>query len=171
MELTDGTIALRPPRPEDTDVCFAAVLESLPELIRWMPWAHERYERAETEAWIAHCVQMWGAPGGNREFFIWDLDERFLGGCGLMRKEFGGEIGYWVRTSAAGHGVATAAARLLAGLGASERLATIVIRADPGNLASQRVAEKVGGVRAPDLDTHTHDDGTTHELVRYTLTG
>lgn len=135
-----------------------------------MPWAHEGYERAETEAWIAHCLQQWGVPDGNREFFIVDVGGRFLGGCGLVRKEFGGEIGYWVRTSAEGRGVATAAARLLAGWGASEGLASIVIRADPGNLASQRVAEKAGGVRAPELDTHAHDDGTTHELVRFTVT-
>ena len=44
-------------------------------------------------------------------------DGQFLGGCGLNqinRVNRFANLGYWVRTSQAGHGVATVAARLLA---------------------------------------------------------
>ena len=59
-----------------------------------------------------------------------------------------GNLGYWVRTSAAGHGVATTATRM-AGRFAFEQLGLrrIEIVAAVGHVPSQRVAEKAGATR------------------------
>lgn len=160
---------LRPARPEDAGACFAAVTESLPELMRWLPWVHEGYAREETEAWIGFCAEQWTIEDGNRDFFIFDTSGAFLGGCGLARTTPDGwAIGYWVRSSACGRGVATAATRLLVRLGADLGLDPIVVEVDPGNGASIRVAEKAGGVRGPSR-RHAHDDGSVHELIPFTL--
>jgi RimJ/RimL family protein N-acetyltransferase len=57
-------------------------------------------------------------------------------------------LGYWVRTSATRRGFATAAARLLARFGVEHlNLDRIEIVAAVDNIASQRVAEKLGAVR------------------------
>ncbi|MFS8084914.1 MAG: GNAT family N-acetyltransferase, partial [Acidobacteriota bacterium] len=56
--------------------------------------------------------------------------------------------GYWVRTSAAGRGIATGAARLMARFSFEQvGLHRVEIVAAVPNIASQRVAEKVGAVR------------------------
>ncbi|PYS40243.1 MAG: N-acetyltransferase, partial [Acidobacteria bacterium] len=85
-------------------------------------------------------------------FGIFDKDSgRFLGGVGLNffnRVHQMANLGYWVRTSAVGRGVATRATRLVARLGFAQLgLQRIEIIAAVDNLASQRVAEKAGAVR------------------------
>jgi len=57
-------------------------------------------------------------------------------------------LGYWVRTSAMGCGVAPAAVRLVAEYAFRETdLIRLEIVGAVGNLRSQRVAEKIGAVR------------------------
>jgi RimJ/RimL family protein N-acetyltransferase len=57
-------------------------------------------------------------------------------------------LGYWVRTSAMGCGVAPAAVRLVAEYAFRETdLIRLEIVCAVGNLRSQRVAEKIGAVR------------------------
>jgi RimJ/RimL family protein N-acetyltransferase len=57
-------------------------------------------------------------------------------------------LGYWVRTSETGRGIASKATRLVAQFGFAELgLQRIEILAAVGNVASQRVAEKAGAVR------------------------
>ena len=59
-----------------------------------------------------------------------------------------GNLGYWVRTSATRNGIASKAARLVAQFGFEELgLHRIEIIAAIPNIASQRVAEKIGAVR------------------------
>src|SRR5690606_2853331 len=54
-------------------------------------------------------------------------------------------MGYWVRTSATGRGVASEAVRLAASYGFRElNLSRIEIAAIPQNIASRRVAERAG---------------------------
>ena len=78
-------------------------------------------------------------------------DRRLLGGVGLNfinRVHEMGNLGYWVRTSATRNGIASKAARLVAQFGFEELgLHRIEIIAAIPNIASQRVAEKIGAVR------------------------
>jgi RimJ/RimL family protein N-acetyltransferase len=67
------------------------------------------------------------------------------GSAGGVERLGGAQVGYWMDPSARGHGVATAAVRALCEW-AFDRLELSVIewRAEVGNVASRRVAEKAG---------------------------
>ncbi|HJR51618.1 MAG TPA: GNAT family protein, partial [Gemmatimonadales bacterium] len=84
------------------------------------------------------------------EFAIWG-EGRYLGGCGISQisatNRFA-NLGYWVRASAMGRGVAPAAARLAAEFAFQHTdLVRLEIVCAVGNVRSQRVAEKLGAVR------------------------
>jgi ribosomal-protein-serine acetyltransferase len=148
VQLTDGSILLRPHRPGDAAPLYQAVRESLPELLPWMPWAHPDYAIKESRKWIELCAETW-AKGKEYNFLIFDAnDGSLLGSCGLnrvRRRAGSANLGYWVRSKYTGKGIATAAALLVARFGFNElRLNRIEIGAATGNTASQRVAEKAG---------------------------
>jgi RimJ/RimL family protein N-acetyltransferase len=150
-ELSDGKILIRPHRPEDVSALFEAVRESIPEISRWLPWCHPDYAIEETREFVASVPEHW-ASGESYGFLITDAATgTLLGGVGLgqiNRIHQFANLGYWVRTSCAGRGVASSATRLAARFGFEELgLHRIEILADVGNLASQRVAEKAGARR------------------------
>jgi ribosomal-protein-serine acetyltransferase len=148
--LTDGRITLRAPTLDDATLHHDAVLESLAEVAAWLDWAHEGYRVDESRSFIERAIA--GRESGDMyEFFVFDDAGTFVGGCGLNRMDLRFlkcNLGYWVRSAEAGRGVASAATRLLATFGFSQLgLQRIEIIAATTNLASQRVAEKVGAVR------------------------
>ena len=154
-----GRVFLRPYRPGDETEVFAAIRESVEELSRWMPWCHPGYSIEEARAWIEHC----GVAGARRSefhFVIEDESGAFLGTCGLnqMRVEHRmANLGYWVRTSAAGRGVATRAVTSLADFAFRETdLVRLEIVVALDNLRSMRVAEKSGAIR----------EGIAHQRLR-----
>ena len=152
IQLTDGSILLRPYRLADANAVYKAVRESLAELIVWMPWAHADYSIQETRMWIASCAEMW-TKDTEYNFAILDAgDGSFLGGCGLNKVDLANRfanLGYWVRSRCTKKGVATAAAGLLARFAFEElKLNRLEVGAASGNSASQRVAEKLGATRA-----------------------
>src|SRR5438132_390407 len=73
------------------------------------------------------------------------------GGCGInqrIRKDRMANLGYWVRTSATRRGIATAAVRLATEYAFEHTdLLRLEIVVAITNIASRRVAEKVGAVR------------------------
>jgi RimJ/RimL family protein N-acetyltransferase len=151
VELTDGSILLKPYRLSDAAPLYQVVRESLPELLPWMPWAHPDYSLEESKKWIELCARTW-AKGKEYNFAILDAkDGSLLGGCGLnkvRRRARFANLGYWVRSKGTRKGIATAAALLVARFGFNElRLNRIEIGAAVGNVASQRVAEKIGASR------------------------
>jgi len=140
-------ISIRPYRIEDAAKVFEAVRNSLSELIPWMPWCHPEYTMDETLAWLEIQVPAF-ERGENFEFAIESGDGNYLGGCGLNqidKANLRANLGYWVSSSAARRGVATAAVRLLRDWGFKNadliRL-EIVIAAE--NAASHKVAQKSG---------------------------
>jgi ribosomal-protein-serine acetyltransferase len=96
-----------------------------------------------------------------------------LGGVGLNfinRVHQVGNLGYWVRTSAAGQGIATSAARGMARYGFEEvGLHRIEILAAVPNIASQRVAEKAGAVREAVLRNRLLIGGKSQDAVMFSL--
>ena len=79
-------------------------------------------------------------------------------------------LGYWVRTSAAGRGVATRATKLAARFGFAELgLNRIEIVAAVDNIASQRVAERAGAVREGILRHRLSINGVPHNAVLFSL--
>jgi|SRR5665213_2896738 len=136
---TDGVVTLRPWRHEDV----AAIIECVdgdPEISRWLDRVPQPYTREDAEAYIAGI--------GELSLAITDAASgRILGSIGTTWNESSdvGEIGYWLRADARGHGLTTRALVLLAGWELErEGVARIQLRADVENESSRRVAEKAG---------------------------
>lgn len=171
--LNDGVVALRPLRADDIPSMYEAVCESLAELKPWMSWAHDNYERRETRDWVTVAQARW-ADGTYYGFAIIDTHRNiFLGGCSLSHihpiYKFC-NLGYWIRTTQRGNGYAGRAARLAARF-AFERAnlvrAEIVIAVE--NIASQRVADKIGAHREGILLNRMVVRNEVHDAAMYSL--
>lgn len=172
-ELNDGMISLRPYCMDDVDDLYQAVRESITELQPWMPWCTKEYSIEESRDWLSTREDAWN-KGTDYGFRISDARTgRYLGGVGLNQINNlyrAANLGYWIRTSAAGRGVATRAARLVARFGFEElNLIRIEIVAAVGNLASQRVAAKVGAVREGVMRKALPVHGVEHDAVLTSL--
>ena len=147
VELTSQRVLLRPYRLEDASVVFAAAMESVDTVGRWMPWCHAGHTEAESIAWIEKCHAMWQS-GEAYEFAMFDSTDEYVGGAGLNqfhRLHNLANLGYWVRQSRQRRGLATAAVRILAKFGFETlRLTRIEIVAASENSPSRRVAERAG---------------------------
>jgi ribosomal-protein-serine acetyltransferase len=171
--LTDDVVELRPPTESDVDEIFAAVRESLDEVVPWMAWCHYDYTRVETGEWVRATEQAW-ANDTEYPFAIFDrVDGALLGTCGINaidRLNRWANLGYWVRTRATRRGVATRAARLVADFGFRELgLDRIEILAATGNTASRTVAERVGATSEGVLRRRLRVDETSHDAVVFSL--
>ena len=151
LQLTSGSVWLRPYRLSDANHLYEAVHESITECSVWMPWCHADYSIGEAQSWLESRLEAW-ENGLEYEFVIADSkDSSYLGACFLNlinRENRSANLGYWVRTSRTRQGVATTAALLSARFGLRElKLNRIGILVATGNKASQRVAEKIGATR------------------------
>ncbi len=149
--LTDKVVALRRFQPRDADAFLADVRESLDDLIPWMSWAHPVYGRDDAANYIRIVTESWEA-GRYYGFAVTDArDGTMLGAASLSHIHpvyHFCNLGYWVRSSRRGNGLAGRAARLAAKFG-FERLGLlrveIVVAVD--NAASIKAAEKSGAHR------------------------
>ena len=148
IQLTDGSILLRPPRPDDVPALTEAVHESLTELHPWMDWATDAYDEATARRWLEFAQLYWKHSSGF-QFAITDaVSGQYIGNCGvdgINPQSLLCNLGYWVRTGRTRQGIASRAARLAARFAfetAGLIRAEIVIAI--GNIASQRSAEKAG---------------------------
>jgi RimJ/RimL family protein N-acetyltransferase len=147
-------LALREMTPDDLD--DMAGLLGDPEVMRYYP--HPK-SRDEALAWIAWNQRLYREHG----FGLWLLTLRnsgeFVGDCGLTPQPVDGvtelEVGYHVRATLQGRGLATEAAAACRDYARDvlkvDRLIAII---DPRNRPSQRVAEKLGLVLERDSDNH-----------------
>lgn len=173
IELIEGPLLIRPYREEDASALYEAVSESLSEVSRWLPWCHENYSLEESKDFVGSRETAARAD----EWYSFAVFEReggkFLGGVGLNffnRVHQMANLGYWVRTSAAGRGVATNATRAVARFGLEQLgLHRIEIVAAVANLPSQRVAEKVGAVREGVLRKRLLIRGEAEDAVLFSL--
>jgi len=168
--MTDISIA--PYSPTDAEEMHAAVQESVAEVGRWMPWCHPGYSLDDARGWIV-LQQDLIRQGLGCDYGIRDAQGRFLGGCGINQVNKANRfanLGYWVRTSAAGRGVAPAAARLVAERTFRE---TDSIRLEivcaVGNIKSQRVAEKAGAMREGILRSRIMTPEGPSDAVMYSI--
>lgn len=148
QETTDEVILMRPFRVEDAEETYAAVRESLAHLKPWMSWAHDGYSLSDSREFIRITRARWG-EGSLFAFAITDVKSgSVLGGCSLSHIHpvyHLCNLGYWVRSSRRGEGIAVRATQLAARF-AFEKIGLIrveiVIAIE--NKASIRVAEKAG---------------------------
>jgi RimJ/RimL family protein N-acetyltransferase len=145
-------LELRPFHRRDLDSLLEAVTESRPDLEPWLPWAADRYKRADALRFIRDSTAAW-VDGRAFDMAIRHRDdpERHLGNISVWhtsRREQSGEIGYWVRTSVNSHGIATeAGARVVQAAFEELGLHRVTLRIAVGNRASERIAEKLGFVQ------------------------
>jgi ribosomal-protein-serine acetyltransferase len=148
----ENTVArIRPYEDDDVAKLFEAATESIAEMHPWLPWCHPAYSIEDSAGWVAGQADRW-LSGSEFNFVIEDpRTGRFLGGVGLnniQREHQMASLGYWVRTSAARRGVATAATLLCARFAFEQAgLTRVEIFMAVGNRASERVAIKCGARR------------------------
>ena len=169
MELTDGTLVLR--APDDADV--GAVHEACqdPEIPRWIPVIPQPYTEQSARDFVTWSRETWDR--GSYSFVIVDAARGELVGAigmGVNGSMKVGHIGYWVAAPARRRGVATGALRLLAGWALEHDFGRVELITDPDNVASQKVAEKVGFTREGVMRSHTlHRDGRRRDAVLFSL--
>lgn len=164
-------ISIRFYEPSDATRVVEAARESTAEVFPWLAWCHPAYSLEESTAWIAAQIEA-RKNGSAFEFAIWE-GQRYLGGCGLNQinaEHRMANLGYWVRTAAAGRGVAPAAVQLVSAWGfANTPLQRLEIVAAVGNTRSQRVAEKSGAQREGVLRSRLFMHGRPHDAVVYSF--
>lgn len=141
------------------DLDDMAALLGDPEVMRYYP---RPKNRDEALAWINKNRRLYQQQG----FGLWLITLRvtgeFVGDCGLTPQEVDGtveiEVGYHVRADLQGHGYATEAAAACRDHARDDldtrRLIAII---HPGNVPSQRVAEKIGLFYERDTFSNTGD--------------
>jgi ribosomal-protein-serine acetyltransferase len=173
MMRSDQFIIIRPFRPEDVPVLFAAARESVGELCATMTWCHPGYSLEDSMAFVLRCHNQW-ERGEQYSFAICDAEDgSFYGSVGLSHlnqvHKFA-NVGYWVRTSQTGQGIASAATLLIARFAFLELgLHRLEIVAATNNRASQRVAEKAGAKREGILRHRLVLGGRRRDAILYSL--
>jgi ribosomal-protein-serine acetyltransferase len=165
-------VSIRFYNPEDAEPLFEAALESVAEVGRWLTWCHPALTVEDVRSWIDVQIGNWEA-GTEYEFAVVDGGGVFLGGCGVNRidnENRFGNLGYWVRSSRTGGGVAVAAARQVARWAfANTELERLEIVCAVGNTRSSRVAEKLGAHREGVLRSRFFLRGRFHDAVLYSI--
>jgi ribosomal-protein-serine acetyltransferase len=141
-------VRIRPFENSDAANFVSAARESVETVGKWMDWCHAEYSIDEARTWIESCQQN-SAAGTAYEFALVDpTTGEFFGGAGVNQINTAhnfANIGYWVRQSLQGRGIATAAVRHLIEFAFTElKLTRVELVIRPDNLPSRRVAEKVG---------------------------
>ncbi len=135
-------------RVGDAVALTEALHESREHLLPWMPWAEAEPEPVEAKLELILDWREAHLEGRDFHFAIFAREDgQLLGVLGLHPRIGPGalEIGYWVRSSAVGRGVATeasaAAARVALEVMGAHR---VEIRMDSRNTASERIPIKLG---------------------------
>lgn len=174
LELVEEPLRLRPWQVHDAEDLFEAARSSVASVGRWLHWCHAGYELADAHAWTSHCQDGW-SRGEHFAFAIFDLDTgELLGGAGLNQRNHqhhSANLGYWVRQSRRGEGIAAHAAALVARFGFEQLgLIRIEIVVMPDNHASRRTAEKAGARFEAIARQRLRANGEGHDAAVYGLT-
>ena len=147
-ELLTSHIELRATRRTDLDALHEAIVETLPALVRWLPWARPGHDRLDTRRYLRSARSAWN----RRTAFEFVLETRddgaLLGAVSLHRIDWlrrCAGLGYWIRSSRQGQGLATeAVGALIDHAFDTLRMHRLEVLIALDNSASQRVAAKLG---------------------------
>jgi RimJ/RimL family protein N-acetyltransferase len=167
-DLRTEKIVLRPWRADDLDAMVSALQD--PEIPRWTT-VPERYGVEEGRLFLDASAQGW-ADGTSAHFAVVDAeDERLLGSIGARFHEEGAaRVGYWTVRDARGRGLATEALRLVSRWVLTNlSVERLELFTEPGNVRSQRVAEKAGFTREGLLRRYLVVKGQRRDCVLFSL--
>jgi len=171
VELRDGDLVLRPWVGDD--VAWLVTACNDPEITRWIPVIPSPYTEEDARAFIggeSRSAPEYSVP---EHSFAIAVDESPAGAIGMSvnSMNYRGRIGYWVAGPSRGAGVCTRALRLLSRWAIHDlELRRLELITDPDNVASQRVAEKIGYRREGVMRSHLlHPDGRLRDSVMFSL--
>jgi RimJ/RimL family protein N-acetyltransferase len=175
-ELTTPRLRLRPPRLGEEVALAAALNTSLDNLRPWLAFAQRPSTPAQLRSVIT-TARAHIAAGELLQWRLWWPERRELAGSidvhNLDWSVPKGEVGYWLRSSAAGHGLAAEAVhRVMQYLLGERGFARVEARCDARNLRAQRVVTRLGFTREG-IARHDERDvnGELADLAVYAMCG
>ncbi len=170
-------LVLRPPRQGDGPMLHEALVESINELRRFLSflaWVSCEQTLDSAELWCrkgqANFISRQDLP-----FLIFEKSsQQLIGACGLHRTDWKAlktEVGFWIRTSRAGHGFISEAVNAITAFAFKTLDAQrIEIVTDEENAASRKVAMRCGfQLDATLRHEHRAPDGTLRNTCVYSL--
>lgn len=148
-------LLIRPQTRDDLDDLFAILGDA--ETLSFYP---APFSRADVlERWIQRSMRLFNEAALGHRALIRKSDGSFVGQCGFLIQEIGEgreiELGWHVHRSLWGHGYAPEAAAALRDLAFGVLgLDHLISLIRPENLASRRVAEKIGMTVRERIDFH-----------------
>ena len=134
--------------PRDAPLVKDAIDSSVDELRRWMPWALNEPQTLEQKVQLLREFRGQFDLGEAFVYGLFSPDEsEVVGGSGLHKRVGADafEIGYWIRTSRAGQGLATEVTAALTRVGFEAcEVDRIEIQCEPANERSMRIPRKLG---------------------------
>jgi RimJ/RimL family protein N-acetyltransferase len=161
--------------PQDASLLKEAIDSSLDHLRPWMPWARHEPQPVEDKVRLLRRFRGAFDLGDDFVYGIFSADEaEVLGGTGLHTRLGAGalEIGYWIRGSRVGQGLATEATAALTRTAfeicAADR---VEIRVEPSNEPSMAVPRRLGFTEEARLRRRlaAADGGEPRDAVIFTL--
>ena len=174
-ELTTERLLLRAPRRADLEELDQAIRETLPELVRWLPWACCEHGRGDTRRFIRGARIARNRRVALEYVMVERSHDKLVGTVGIHRIDWSRRsagLGYWVRRSEWGRGYATEAARAV--VEDSVRrfgLHRIEAHVATENLASQRIPLKLGFQREGIAREVEFVNGRYLDHIQYSLLG
>jgi len=167
--LSDGVVTVRSWTDDDVEAMTVALGD--PDISLWIPVIPYPYSDDDARTFI-DLARREAKEGRMAAGAIVDSDDgRLLGGSGLSRISLGNrsaEVGYWVAAAERGRGVATRTTSLLVEWGFdSLGLERIALLADVANVASRRVAHKLGFFEEGVLRAHLNTRRGRRDSVAY----
>jgi len=158
---------------DDAPALYAAVQDSVDSLAYWFPWCSPGYSLADAQARAIRCSLGW-TRGTEYGFAIFKGADRVLVGMvglsDLHDRLHSANLGYWVGERHRGEGVATRAASMVAAIAFGQlglvRLELVML---PHNLASRRVAERMGAVYEEEIEGRLVFQGGPAAALVYAL--
>jgi|TARA_B100002003_G_scaffold235193_1_gene249895 RimJ/RimL family protein N-acetyltransferase len=172
LSFSTSRLTLRRYELDDDVMLFEAARESIDEVYPYLPWCHPDYSIDDSRSWLLDIKPNWDDKKSFTFAIVDRVTGKFLGGCGLNSIDENpiANLGYWVRTSDTGRGIAAEAATGLLHFGFEHLgLIRIEILMSTKNEASKKVALLAGGTFEGILRNRLLLHGENHDAYLYSV--
>jgi RimJ/RimL family protein N-acetyltransferase len=164
-------LVIRSLEVSDAGQVVEAVSESLPELSQWMPWAQFEPQSVTQRE---ELIKQWNKDWKEKKDFPVGMfrDDQLVGCSGLHLRHGVGqlEIGYWVRTSCVGQGIATRTAGALTDVAlALPEVHEVFIAHDVANIRSQFIPKRLGFTMVKEYEIEPDANAKTGQMRLWSM--
>ena len=164
--IEDELVVVR--RWQEIDIADSIAACADPEVIRWIPRIPTPYREQDAREFLDHADNGW-EEGTSCSFAITEqAGGRTVGSIGVALNEAIGEVGYFVFAGHRRRGIGERALRLVSRW-ALEEFARLQLTTIVGNVASARLAEKVGFRREGVLRAWMDNRGERADVIMHSL--